>query len=376
MDLVFLSGAIVRINFYPANNKNKVAMQKQYLPFVEIFDSALERNEDRPLIQRDYIWASELGMSFFERYLKMNAVPPSNPPNKIAIRKFKIGRLIEDFFKLVLFEVGLLHKHEERVYSDESLGIKVSGKLDILYGGKFNINDINDVLDRLSFLSFIGVLSDAIKEFAEQNKNVDFELIGLEVKSVSDHIYNRIEMDQRPMEHHALQAFHYAKWTKIPFMIVYFDKNNARIQSFWVTDENEVYAKKYEDDIKQMAHYIKNDIQPEKEKLFSFGVKFSPNWQVEYSNYLESHYGFKSKQDYKDWAKPISDRWNRVLTRIKDGKLLTEDNKLAIQEMKKFGFDISVDVGNEDFTPYEEVNNVPKNENTDDKLKNLKNLLS
>ncbi len=78
------------------------------LPFVEIFDAALASDDAREFKPRDYIYASEIGQGMYDRYLSMKGVITSNPPNEIALRKFKLGNMIEDFFKLVLYEIGLL----------------------------------------------------------------------------------------------------------------------------------------------------------------------------------------------------------------------------------------------------------------------------
>jgi len=320
----------------------KKQKELQYLPFVEIFDSALAKEQTRILEPRDYIYASEISTSMYDRYLSMKGVPYSNAPNEIAIRKFKIGALIEDFFKIVLFEVGLLKKQEERVYSNFDFGLKVSGRLDVTYGGSFNINDINDILEKFNFLSFIGLLSDAIKEFAKLNPNNNYSDCGLEIKSCSEYIFNAIEQTNEPLHHHKLQAFHYAKWTGLPFQIVYFDKNNARMKSFWIYGDDAELLKIYKEDITKMTYYYENNIIPPKEDLIVFNKRFSKNWQVEYSKYLTSHYGFQTKQEYRDLITSKSGRWNRVLVKIEKNEKITDDNKKAIQEMRDAGYNIEI----------------------------------
>lgn len=341
------------------------------LPFVSMFDTALAMSEEREFKARNYMYASEIGMGMYDRYLSMMGTYPSNLPNEIAIRKFKIGNMIEDFFKLVLYEVGLLHAHEERVMSNFDFGCTVSGRLDILYGGKFNFQDIGDSLGRLRFLSFIGILSKAIKEFAERNKNVEYSITGLEIKSVSDYMYNKIDSRGTPEPHHALQSFHYAYWKQIPFLIVYFDKNNGRIKEFWIMpDDKELYSL-YCSDIVKMSNYYNTRSIPPKEGLISFSNdRFSENWNVLYSKYLTAEYGFGSKEAYKNFVGPTIGRWNRVMGRIKGEKELTKDNISAIEEMRKAGFNIdlpeTIDIQHEEVKP---------KETSVDKLQNLKNIL-
>lgn len=347
------------------------------LPFVDIFDTALAKPDRREFKARNYIYASEIGMSFHDRYLSMTGIAPSNLPNSIAIRKFKLGSMIEDFFKIVLYEIGLLHAQEKRVMSNFDFGLKVSGRLDVLYGGNFNIVSIESVVSKLSFLSFIGVLSEAIHEFALQNSKVKYDICGLEIKSVSDLVFNRIESRGKPEPHHALQAYHYAYWEDMPFQIVYFDKNNGRIQSFWIHKEDQELYNLYVNDIMAMTKYYESGKCPSPDPLIKMdNGKFSSNWHVQYSKYLTHTYGFVSKQDYSDYVLPLVTRWNRVLIRMNDGKELTPDNIKAIHEMRKMGFEIewtneTVDI------PHEEVKNEPKKkESTEDKMNKLKGLMS
>ena len=51
-------------------------------------------------------------------------------------------------------------------------------------------------------------------------------------------------------------------------------------------------------------------------------------------------YDFKNQMEFDNKYKPITERWNRIIERIKDKKELTENNQEAIKEMKEYGFDI------------------------------------
>lgn len=346
------------------------------IPFVDIFDTALALDKKRDFKARDYIYASEVGMGYFDRFLSMNGVRPSNDPNEIAVRKFKLGELIEDFFKLVLWEMGILKAQEKSIRSNFGFGCEVSGRMDVVYGGRWDIKDIESVFEELKFLKFIGLLSDTVKKFAEENKNVDYDICGIEIKSVSDFVYNRIDARKSPEIHHACQAFHYAYWEGIPFQLVYFDKNNGRMQSFWILPTDNKWYSVYMNDIKEMSNYYLNNIRPEKEKLLLFdGERFSTNWKVEYSKYLTAEYKFSTKDEYREYATPFVQRFNRVMARVRDGKKLTQDNILAINEMKKFGYEIELNTSlvTEDI-PHEEVPNINTLPSTSDKLAKLKAL--
>lgn len=357
--------------------KAKKNKELNILPFVQIFDTALAREDSREFKARNYLYASEISMSFYDRYLSMKGVPPSNLPNEIAIRKFKLGNMIEDFFRIVLYQVGLLRSHEERVMSNFDFGLQVSGRLDVLYGGKFDFKAIDNFEKEYHFLSFIGVLSGAIREFAERNKNVVYDIAGIEIKSMSDIMFNRIDARGTAEVHHLLQTFHYAYWKQMPFLLIYFDKNNARVKEFWVMPDDKELYKMYCADILKMTEYYNTNTEPPKEKLLTFdGNRFGNNWAIQYSKYLTHSYGFGTKQQYLDYATPIVGRWNRVLARIKDGKELTKDNMVAIDEMRRAGYDIglpeTIDVQHEDITEQ----TVHTKETSSDKLLKLKKILS
>jgi hypothetical protein len=284
--------------------------------------------------------------------------------------------MIEDFFKLVLFQVGLLRANEERVMSNFDKGLQVSGRLDVLFGGKFDIQNISEILNRLTFLSFIGILSRAILEFAERNKKTIYDISGLEIKSVSDYMYNKIYARGSAEPHHLLQCFHYAYWKQMPFQLVYFDKNNGRIIEFWVLPNDKELYKLYCADILQMSEYYTAKTLPPKEKLIKFETgRFSENWNVLYSKYLTHSYGFNTKEEYKNHVLPKIGRWNRVMARIKDGKQLTPDNREAIDEMRKAGYDVGVpeiiDIEHEDVS--EPI--IKSKDSTENKMAKLKLLL-
>ena len=316
--------------------KNKIR-----IPFVDIFDKALESSDDRPVKKRDYIYASELGQGYYDRYHSMMGREYTNPPNKIAYRKFKLGNMIEDFFKLVLYKSGLLIGEEERVINDTTL-LHVSGRLDVRFGGKFNFNDLD--LSEFKFLSFFNLLQTAIKDYAEKFPKLEIDECLIEIKSCADHTFNRIIEAGEAQEHHRLQGFHYAHTKQLPLQIVYFDKNNGRIVTYWV-DPNDAYLLRlYNDDIEKMHYYISEGVVPQKEMPILFdGKKLSLNWKVQYSKYL-SDYGFEQKEDFKGHYEKDINAYNRVLKRFWDGAKMTDDNKKKLRAMVNEGVDLPKEI--------------------------------
>ena len=47
-----------------------------------------------------------------------------------------------------------------------------------------------------------------------------------------------------------------------------------------------------------------------------------------------------NQKEFDDKYKPLVERWNRVIGRIKEDKEMTENNKEALQEMQDNGFKI------------------------------------
>ena len=93
--------------------------------------------EERELKERDHIWASELGKSYYERYLKMTAVKPDFDFDERTLRKFEAGNFFERIIGFVFVCAGILkedNKWAEILSDDEHL--RVTGKPDFVAGGK------------------------------------------------------------------------------------------------------------------------------------------------------------------------------------------------------------------------------------------------
>jgi hypothetical protein len=49
---------------------------------------------DRPLVERDYLWASQLNQPTVDNFLSMKGEKPTNPPNARSRRKFLAGNIL------------------------------------------------------------------------------------------------------------------------------------------------------------------------------------------------------------------------------------------------------------------------------------------
>ncbi len=302
--------------------------------FSKIWNDSLEIREERPLVVRDNMWASELGGAYLDRYLKMKATPMTNPPNPRSRRKFEAGNLMEWVVGLILKRAGILIESQEWLSHQYPDLLKVTGKLDFLAGGKPNA-DISSIIE-LGLPAFFNKTALAILSyFTEKYPNGLKETI-LEIKSCSSFIfekYNQGEADKK----HVLQAFHYLKAKGMPEAhIVYISKDDLRICEVGVYNTSET-EELYKTDISNMTNFINNRIEPEKEKevLFEDG-KFKQNYKVAYSTYLTKLYSYKDQMEYEEKYKGMINGWNGTLKRMINKDKMTKLNLERIAEIKKY----------------------------------------
>jgi hypothetical protein len=312
--------------------------------FSQIWNQSLEEGRpERILEPRQKLWASELGGCYVDRYLKMTGVKPSNPPNPRSLRKFEAGNIWESIVGYVLLRAGILQKRQEWIQYQYPTLFPVSGKLDFVAGGKPNydkaLSTIKSEFDWLpEFISraTCNIVQTLAKQYPEGLENII-----LEIKSCSSFMFERYEKRDEASLQHKLQLFHYLKCKNMPEgHIVYVSKDDARLMEFGVFNPSPL-EEEYRKDIENITNYVLKGEQPPLERPLTFEEDFSANWKVGYSNYLTLLYGLKTQKDFDDQYKPMAERWNRVLGRIREGKEMTDNNKDAIKEMETWGFDIS-----------------------------------
>lgn len=322
--------------------------------FASVWNKTLDNIEDRPLIKRDYIWASELGGAFCDRYLKMNGVAYSNPPNNRSKRKFQAGNMWEWVVGMVLTSAGLLKQKQIRVESKFPKLLKVSGKLDYVVGGDIDWKAAKNKIQTIKE-SLFGLDIDlppfffaAIDKFIDEYSGKKLKEVVQEMKSVSSFMMEKIQKTGEPMPHHVLQIFHYIYGNDVGIdegKITYVCKDDCIMEEFEIYNNEQLLAA-YKDDIRKMTAYYnkgfdpKNpfELMPPKESmiLFEEGVwRFAKNFNVEYSPYLELLYKYQSPEAYRmAWQYKISS-WNRVFKRCVKGNNMTEKNNEVIADAKK-----------------------------------------
>jgi hypothetical protein len=307
----------------------------------QIWNDSLLKRTDRLFEPRDYIYAAELGGSYVDRYLKMTAVTPTNPPNDRSFRKFEAGDLWEGIVKFILNRAGIMIKHQEdKLYFEYPNTLSVHGRLDFIAGGmpdwekaKASAVDVELMLGEKWKNRTLYVIEQLQKKY-----NKGLKEIILEVKSCSSYMFEVYQKTNKPNLNHALQTYHYLKSKNMDEgHVLYICKDDCMMLEFGIQNPSDFYEEAYRADIEQMTKYYRAGIQPpiEAQILFNSDLgKFQKNWKVEYSNYLQMLYGYKEPIDYRnEWDSKVAS-FNRVIGRIVNEDKMTDKNKEAIATIK------------------------------------------
>lgn len=307
----------------------------KYWDLATIWNSALDVDKQRPYEPRDHVWASELGRSYYERYWKMKGRTPTTPPNLRSRRKFEGGNLTEWIVLQILARAGVLQSSQKHIIYEDG-PIRVTGRADFVAGGLVKTLSQSDLR---ALPETFAVAAETITAQLQKLHPKGLREVNMEVKSCSGMIFDSYKA--KPGHHHCLQAFHYAKNTGRPTMLVYVSRDDFRICSYLIMPDQESWAKLYDEDLERMAKYIKLPSRIAAQQLLEpllnwDGEKFKKNWEVEYSNYL-TDYGFKIPEEYAKPAQSYATRLNNIIKKIKEGKPIdTKPNLLALSEGYKF----------------------------------------
>lgn len=299
-----------------------------------VWNKSLDTDRQRELKQRDYVWASELGGSYYDRYWKMKGRQLTTPPNFRAQRKFEAGNLAEWMVLQVLKRAGILQETQTTVEFTEG-PIKVRGRCDFIAGGEIQDVDLSDLPESLADMSAATLQN--LKELFPTGLATQ----GLELKSCSAQIFNKYE--RAPSMQHGLQAFHYAHTLDLPFHLVYLCRDDLRMVEYVILPDSEKWMELYMNDLDYIANMISAvdtgsaEAGDYAEPLIAWNEedkKFEKNWKVEYSGYL-TDYGFERPDEYADKAK-MATRLNNVVKSVNAGTKLRKANLEAIELVKGF----------------------------------------
>lgn len=340
--------------------------------FATVWNKTLDSVKDRPFVARNYIYASELGLSFCDRYLKMNAVPYTNPPNERSRRKFQAGNMWEWVVGMVFIAAGLLKKKQLRVEYNFKNSLSVHGKLDFVVGGAFDYDSakkkIFEIKDSLMLLDLElpPFFFTAIDNFVDQHKGQLLQEVAAEFKSVSSFMMEKVQKTGA-MTHHKLQDFHYVHGNDVGVQIgkvTYLCREDC-IMEETIIEDDDATLKNYKSDIMQMTAFYNEGFSkkdpvkhlPPKETMVLFDAdmgKFYKNFKVEYSSYLEMLYGFKTPKEFADKYQYVATNYSRVFKRcVQEGLSIKREGKedLIIKLTPK-NYDV-IDTAKKDFPDWD-----------------------
>lgn len=310
--------------------------------FFDVWNKTVDQGrEERLLVPRDYIWASELGQSYVDRFLKMTGVTPTNPPNARAKRKFEAGNIWEWIVKLILIRAGVLVEAQAEVEYQYKLidTLKVKGKLDFIAGVNPDWNKAREEINKMYLPETMTRAALAMVDNFASNYPDGLKKIVLEVKSKGSMVYEKIEKTGRGDPHHELQLFHYIKGLNMDEgHLVYVCRDDCRMIEIGIFKGDGDTEKRYIEDIKTITKYIRTGERPPLEPLIVFDKqswKFSKNWKVEYSPYLTMLYGFRTPDEYYEKYSKKAAQYNRVFKRCIDKSKMTPANLEIVKQIKE-----------------------------------------
>lgn len=305
---------------------------------------------DKPLQKRDYAYASELGGCMTDRYLKMNAVPYTSPPNERSRGKFLAGNIWQHTFEVILKVAGLYKGSEVKIdsqpYSD---CIEVHGRCDIVAGAfdkqvaLVNLAKIAPMIPEQLLHKIEGVV--------EMLGDKDLETKIIEIKSASEYVVEKVEKMKQPILGHGLQAYYYSRQSQLPASVFYVSKNDSLCAEVEVS--RALYEELMRKDLELITYYIRKREQPPPELPFWFNNltgKFEKNYLIEYSPYIQIH-GYQSPYDFRNATEPTVLRWNNAIKRVvqvQRGDMTEKGNAIkmtpgaeeALKEIKIANFDL------------------------------------
>jgi hypothetical protein len=318
----------------------------QVWSLAKIWNKALEQINEKEVMPRDRIYASELGRSDIDIFLKMQGEKPTNPPNERSQRKFHAGDLYEWFVFLILKKCGVLISNQIAVKTTKDGCVEVSGRLDFIAGGTPNYDEgqmkIDQLIDELEMPPLFHTVTRNFIEILRNEYPDGLDEKVLEIKSVANFGFERVEKTGKAMAGHDLQNFHYSKGLDKEGALCYINREDLRMYEIPIMPYDQKLQARYDEKVERVSKFYLENQSPEPEPMILFDEdmgKFSKNFNVEYSPFLKKIYGIERPDQYDEEVSPIIGRWNRVLGRIKGNKKLTPDNELALEEMRNRGFD-------------------------------------
>lgn len=316
-------------------------MENQNNLFLEnIWNEGLdESSRQRKIEPRDYIYSSEIGKSYWDRFMKMKGVQPTEIKDPRVLRKFAMGNIIEELVGRMLAQVGFLKTSQEHIEIPATANtLKITGRIDFIAG----VHDWQQSLDAIKNFhteqkenSVFGITETIATKVVEKLANLypqGFADTPLEIKSVNSMLFwaKKDYLDEA-YPHHIMQLYTYLKAKNLPIgRIVYISKDDATIKEMTVKFPDPALEVLWNKDVQTLSKYFLAGTEPPKPEMIVFDkrgcvrfqktkVKYKTsgewkeNWQVKFSDYFRLLTGFEDEDKWIESLKPEMKRRNDEL---------------------------------------------------------------
>ncbi|GAF67544.1 unnamed protein product, partial [marine sediment metagenome] len=204
--------------------------------------------------------------------------------------------------------------------------LEVSVKPDFIAGANPNWAMVKQLMkDELLFelMPNLGRIAEALVDHFSEKYPAGMKKILFEIKSINSQVFwSKKDYLQEAYPHHVMQTFAGMKATGLEEgHLFYISKDDLTVAEFAISLKSVALNERYEEDVRQMTKYIKEGIEPPKppnvvfderrkkafqhlKKTYKLDGCFTPNWQIEWSNYITKITGVKGK-DKKD----VVEKW-------------------------------------------------------------------
>ena len=310
-----------------------------------VWNSSLKNMEIRAVQERDHLWASELGKAPVDVFYHLAGTTPSNPPNYRSMRKFEAGNVFEWIVKLMFKRAGIMIDEEVHCKHQYSGLLEVTGRLDVLAGGK---PDFSTAIAELKALDMPQVFIRAAEEmkfyFDTHYSGQILSPKPIEIKSLSSFMFEALLARKSAVQAHRMQLTHYLKALGFESgSILYICRDDLRMMEVPVMLEGKA-EQEYKEAIELHSGYQKTKTLPPLEEPVVYDLdtgKFSANWKVGYSMYLTKLYGLADQAEFDEKYRSAPTKWNSTLKRFREGSKMTPLNLARMKEMSDAGFDVA-----------------------------------
>lgn len=278
--------------------------------------------EDYPVKARDYIRASEIGKPFLDRYLAMKGLTPTNPFPPRVKRVFDAGFIFEvDVVERLFKLAGILQSAQKEVVVELPGMLKVIGHYDHKVGGTINQEQAQKEIDDPHTSDWMKARAKKLLETLLTTYPNGLKTLIADVKTVNSRSFwyagNQDESTGffKGYDHHKLQLFTYLFAENEPEgRLFYISKDDLTLMESPVSLNNQILKELWLNDITQMTHYYKNNIEPPKEDDLVFNERkqmWEYNWVIMRSSYF---YRITGKESVEDWQNSLRDELKKKNT--------------------------------------------------------------